>query len=119
MFDTHCHLNFSIFNKTLSEVIAQAKKTGIDQILIPGTDISSSLKAIEIANQNQGVFAAVAIHPHHVQEFRMVNEFKIEEKIQDVEKLLLNPKVVAIGEVGLDKHMYKNTKYKTYTVDES
>lgn len=129
MFDTHCHLNFSAFKKNIDQVIDCAKKAGVENILVPGTDIKSSQRAIEIAQNNQGVFAAVGIHPHHI--FKVHNN----ELIQDVRfsslskldalnillielsSLLLSKKVVAIGEVGLDKHFYKSTKYKDYKID--
>ena len=51
MFDTHCHLNFSRFKKNVDEVIRRAKNADVTQIVIPGTDIESSKKAIEIAEK--------------------------------------------------------------------
>lgn len=122
MFDTHCHLNFSVFKKNLSEVIDRAKKAGINQILIPGTDVFSSKRAVEIANQYEGVYAGVAIHPHHIFQYQKLNtndnhELNIKNDLVEIEKLLVDPKVMAIGEVGLDKHIYKNTKYEKYMVD--
>lgn len=117
MFDTHCHLNFKIFKNNYSEVISRAREAGVTNIIIPGTDIESSKKAIEIAEKFDGVYAAVGIHPHHTQEFRIQNlKFRIKEKLKQIETLLVHPKVVAIGEVGLDSHIYKNTKYKDYQI---
>ncbi|PIU36674.1 hydrolase TatD, partial [Candidatus Roizmanbacteria bacterium CG07_land_8_20_14_0_80_34_15] len=49
MFDTHCHLNFQAFDGRVEEVINDAKKAGVNQIVIPGTDVATSEKAVEIA----------------------------------------------------------------------
>ena len=66
MFDTHCHLNFQAFDGRVEEVINDAKKAGVNQIVIPGTDVATSEKAVEIAEKFNGIYAAVGIHPHHV-----------------------------------------------------
>lgn len=125
MFDTHCHLNFKAFDGRVAGVIADAKKEGINLIVIPGTDIISSQKAVEIAGQYSGVYAAVGIHPHHVYEkFKdqvssPVGERNLKSEMSEIEKLLENPKVVAIGEVGMDRHYYNKTKYPDYKIDEA
>ncbi len=66
MFDTHCHLQFGAFDKNLERVVDNAKKAGVSYIVIPGTDVETSKKAVEIASKFENVFAAVGIHPHHV-----------------------------------------------------
>lgn len=116
MFDTHCHLNFKSFRKTLSEVVNRAHKVGVSYMLIPGTDIETSRKAVEIAEKFDGVYAAVGIHPHHVYESRIKNR---EYGIQNIEDLLKNRKVIAVGEVGIDKHVYEETKYGNYEINGS
>lgn len=124
MFDTHCHLNFKAFEGKVGEVIKRAQSAGVDYILVPGTDNETSIKAVEIANQYENVYAAVGYHPHHVNriqnlEFRIKNgnlEFRINKFINDIKQLLNNKKVVAIGEVGLDKHEYKISKYANYLI---
>ena len=113
MFDTHSHLNFSVFVNNVGEVIRRAKKAGVANILVPGTDIETSKKAVEIAQKYSGVYAAVGIHPHHV--YKIKNK---KLKIKNIEGLLKNSKVVAIGEVGLDRHYYQKTKYGNYQIDE-
>lgn len=120
MFDTHCHLNFSVFTSNIKEVIDRAKAIGVYNIVIPGTDISSSEKAVKIAGQYEGIYAAVGIHPHHIFEYRIENkELHVENEIKKIEELLQHPKVVAVGEVGIDRHYYQQTKYKNYQIDES
>lgn len=127
-FDTHCHLNFSRFRKNVDEVIARAQEAGVTQILIPGTDLSTSEKAIELVQRHSGFYAAVGIHPHHVFELRIRQQESSEDFSADVvwqedlariEELLSHPQVVAVGEVGVDRHMYHKTKYAEYNVDDA
>lgn len=118
MFDTHCHLNFKRFKNNVKDVVDRAKKAGITGIIVPGTDLYTSKVSVELSNQYEGLYSAVGIHPHHVQEFRIKNlESRMIEEIKMIEKLLNHPKVVAVGEVGLDTFQYTNTKYQQYTVD--
>lgn len=117
MFDTHCHLNFKAFKKNVGEVIERARESGVDHFIVPGTDLETSKKAIEIAQQHEGVYVAVGIHPHHAREFIIHNsEFRI--VLYELEKLLIHPKVVAVGEIGLDKHQYTSTKYQNYEISQ-
>ncbi len=119
LFDTHCHLNFKAFETSLAIVIKNAKAVDVQNIIIPGTDLKSSRKAVHIANENNGIYAAVGIHPHHVYDLKNTNEeFKIIEELKKIELLLSEKKVVAVGEVGIDRHEYTSTKYQNYAVDE-
>lgn len=99
LIDTHCHLNFKAFKKDLDNVIKQANLAGVEKIIIPGAKIHSSKLGVEIANKYENTFASVGIHPHHALEEINIEEIKI---------LAQNVKVVAIGEIGLDHHQYKN-----------
>jgi len=116
-FDTHCHLNFSRFKKNVDEVVRAATEAGVKSIVIPGTDIPSSQKAIELAqkyaSEGLDMWAAVGIHPHHVFEHKDGSH-----ELEELEKLLQEDRVVAIGEIGLDKHQYEATKYEEYHVDD-
>ncbi|MEO6508421.1 MAG: TatD family hydrolase [Patescibacteria group bacterium] len=119
MFDTHCHLNFSRFKKNVEEVIAKAHEVGVSHIVIPGTDVETSKKAIEIASAHDNLFAAVGVHPHHVYELKLEEKvLDIDQIISELETMTAHPKVMAIGEVGMDRHIYENTKYEEYNVDE-
>lgn len=117
MFDTHCHLNFSRFKKNVDEVIQTARSVGVSHMVIPGTDIETSKKGIEIAEKYDDIYAAVGIHPHHVFEINQA-EKRYDDMYHrsELEKLIIHPKVVAIGEIGLDYHVYKETKYESYNV---
>jgi TatD DNase family protein len=103
--DTHCHLNFQAFEKDLHEVIQRAKEKNIGKIIIPGAKLDSSKKAFEIAQKYPDCFAAIGIHPHHIDEYKKNGPKKI---LDAFAPLLRNKKVVALGETGLDYHTYKN-----------
>lgn len=118
MFDTHCHLNFKAFKKNLPEVIDRAKEAGVKYIVIPGTDVKTSKNAVEIAQNHENLYAAVGIHPHHVYKLMTSDQLSTENDLKEIEVLLSQPKVVALGEIGIDRHEYENTKYETYSVDE-
>lgn len=126
MLDTHCHLNFKAFAGQVEKIINDAKKAGVRKIVVPGTDVRTSKKAVQIAEKHQGIYAAVGIHPHHIYQYQAQNSnlktqnysLKLKNNIKEVEKLLENKKVVAIGEVGLDRHYYQKTKYQNYKIDE-
>jgi len=126
LFDTHCHLNFQVFDENWKEVINEAKQEGVSSFLIPGTDLNTSKKAISIANEERNAWAAVGIHPHHVFSLIYENEKstsdivneQLNRLIFEIEDLLKQEKVVAVGEVGLDRHYYQKTKYQNYRISE-
>lgn len=122
MFDTHCHLNFKAFEGKVELVIKDAKKSGVDYFVVPGTDIETSKKAVELAEKFKNVYAAIGIHPHHVKKIqtsslKSQNE-NLKSEIKEIDKLLTHPKVIAVGEVGLDRYYYQKTKYLNYQINE-
>ena len=94
-FDTHAHLDFPDFESDLPEVVARAEAAGIARIITIGTTMESSRRAVAIAQRFPGVFAAVGWHPGHAEE--APDDFRTE-----LRDLARSPKVVAIGECGLD-----------------
>jgi TatD DNase family protein len=101
MIDAHCHLNFHSFEKDYDEVIKSAFKAGVTKIINVGTQIDSSEKAVELAQKYDNLYAAVGIHPHHTD--------KLEKNwLEKLENLAKKPKVVAIGEIGIDYFSYKS-----------
>jgi TatD DNase family protein len=116
--DTHCHLNFKRFNKTREQVIINSQSNGLQAFIVPGTEISSSQKAIEVAQTSTAVYAAIGIHPHHTFAVKTLKHSNVQNDIIELEKLIIHPKVVAVGEIGLDRHAYEDTKYEDYTVSE-
>lgn len=118
MFDTHCHLNFNALADNVDAVILQANEAGVTHFVVPGTDVPTSQKAIDIAHKHENVYAAVGIHPHHVFEAQQKDKDTYKASVAEVEELLIDDRVVAVGEVGLDRHYYAKTKYKNYGVTE-
>ena len=93
--DTHLHLHFSQYDADRAAVIDRALKSGFRHLLNIGTGLEDSKKAIAVAEQYPQIYAAVGYHPH---EAKTANPSDLAELF----KLLAHPKVVAIGEVGLD-----------------
>jgi TatD DNase family protein len=96
-YDTHAHLDFPDFQPDLREVIERARAAGIAKIISIGTDLTSSRRAVEIAGQFDGVYAAVGWHPSHAGEAP-------DDLRGALRELARQPKVVALGETGLDYH---------------
>jgi TatD DNase family protein len=95
--DSHAHLNFKDYKDDIGDVIKRARDAGVEFIINPGTDLESSREAIELAEKYEMIYAAVGIHPH--------DAAKASDKtLEEIEKLSHHPKVVAIGEIGLDYH---------------
>ncbi len=102
LIDTHAHLDFPDFSADLPRVIGRAREAGVDRIITIGCDVASSRRAIEIAEQFDAVFAAVGIHPNAAHEAE--SGF-----LEEIRRLAAHPKVVAIGECGLDYHWLPET----------
>src|SRR5512141_2662867 len=98
--DTHCHLNFHKFNDDREAVIQRAQAVGVTRFLVPGLDLPSSREAIELAESHADIFAAVGFHPTDLDKFS-------ESAFDKVRDLARHPKVVAIGEIGLDHYWVK------------
>ena len=97
--DTHAHLQWASFNKDRETVISRARKVGVENIVNIGFDADGSREAIELAEKHEGVYATVGIHPHCASQLN-------QNLLDKLRKLSENPKVVAIGEIGLD--YYRN-----------
>ena len=98
--DTHCHLNDQTLYKDLDNVILRAQKAGVDKIIVIGWDKDSSELAIKIAEQYPFIYAVIGFHPENI--------FDIDDDIlYQVLSLYNHPKVVGIGEIGLDYHWSK------------
>lgn len=101
MIDAHCHLNFHAFDEEYDEAIKRALGKGVETIINTGTSIESSTKAIELAQKYANLYAIVGIHPHHAD--------KVEKGWdKEISKLAKMPKVVGIGEIGMDYYSYKS-----------
>ncbi len=95
MFDSHAHVAFERFDADREQVIERARAAGLQGWIEIGTNLEESKKALALAGKVEGVYATVGVHPSDID--------TIEKKTwEEIEKLLDRPKVVAIGEVGLD-----------------
>jgi len=95
LIDTHTHLQLPDFAADWEEVLARAWAAGVEAIIVVGTDLETSRQAQEVAQQEPRLYAAVGIHPHEARGFR-------EEALGALRELARSPRVVAIGEIGLD-----------------
>jgi TatD DNase family protein len=93
--DTHCHLDFPQFDADRAAVWERARAAGVTALINPGTDLLSSRRAILMAEQYPGIYAAVGVHPHEAASLD-------EPVLAELRRLAAHPKVVAIGEIGLD-----------------
>jgi TatD DNase family protein len=97
LIDTHAHLDEEAFRPDRSDVIARAKEAGLEFVVTIGTTAASSREAVEIAQTSPLAYAAVGIQPNYVSA-AMPGDWEI------IEQLATRPKVVAIGETGLDRY---------------
>ncbi len=94
--DTHSHLNHEKF-ENVQEILERAAAAGVEYAIVPGWDLPSSEKAIELSQRFEKVFAAVGVHPHDASKAD-------EDSLRKIADLSSHEKVVAIGEIGLDYH---------------
>jgi TatD DNase family protein len=98
--DTHCHLYLEQFDADRTEVILRAEEAGVARMLVPAIDLETSLAAIRLAEHYPGIYAAVGIHPNSGADWNRDNLLRLRD-------LAAHPKVVAIGEIGLDYYWDK------------
>lgn len=103
MIDTHCHLNFKSFAKDYDEVIQRAFANGVTKIINVGTSLDSSQKAIELAEKYDNLFAIVGVHPHHADKIEINGNW-----LNQLEDMGKHPKVIGIGEIGMDYFSYQS-----------
>lgn len=99
LIDSHCHIYMPEFDTDRAEVLARARISGVGGMVAVGYDLPSSRQAVVLADQESDVYACVAIHPHHASD-------TTDQALVELEKLATHPKVVGIGEIGLD--YYRN-----------
>lgn len=101
IFDTHAHYDDKAFTDNFDSLVSEMKQNGVGKIITCGCDLQSSLKALELAEKYDIIYAAVGIHPENVDGGT---------KISDIEKLLSHKKCVAVGEIGLDYYWRQDNK---------
>ncbi len=103
LFDTHVHLNADQFNEDVEEVIKRALEAGVENMVVVGFDRPTIEKAMELVEKYEFIYASIGWHP--VDAIDMTDE-----DLKWIEELSSHPKVVAIGEMGLDYHWDKSPK---------
>jgi TatD DNase family protein len=97
LFDTHAHYDDERFTKDLDEVLNKAFDSGVGYILNASSSPASIKKCVHLAESYEKIFGAVGVHPHDASNIT-------DEVLSNIEALSQHPKVVAIGEIGLDYH---------------
>lgn len=100
-FDSHAHYDDERFDEDREELIESLKSKGVDYIVNAAADMKSCFTSLELAHQYDFIFSSVGVHPHDVKDLT-------EKDIETMEKLAEDPKVVAVGEIGLD-YYYDNS----------
>jgi TatD DNase family protein len=95
LIDSHCHLNFNAFDQDRAQVIARAKAEGIVAFINPGTNLDDSRQVVALTGEFPELYAAVGVHPNDAATFD-------EAALAQLRELAARPKVMAIGEIGLD-----------------
>ena len=111
-FDTHAHLDYSDYTPDLPEVVARAQAAGITKIISIGTSLESSERAVRLAEKFPNVYAAVGWHP--------TEALSAPDDLRPaLRKLAGHPKVVAIGEIGLDYHHLPSERSEFTAADDA
>ena len=112
MVDSHCHLNFHKFETDVDDVVARAVEAGVTTIVNVGTSLESSQQAIDFAERFENCLAIVGIHPHHSDKVSKNSKFETRNSKQDwleeLAQMCEHPKVIGIGEIGMDFFSYKS-----------
>jgi len=103
LIETHAHLDYPDFANDLDDVLRRAADAGVTRIITIGTSIQSSRRAIALAEKYPAVYAAIGVHPTYVEEAE-------EDVFTPLRELAKKPRVVAIGETGLDYHRLPSEK---------
>jgi TatD DNase family protein len=99
LIDTHCHLDFPDFDIDRDAVVTRAREAGVGVIVNVASGLKASRDAVALAGRIDGVYATVGVHPHDAKDLEASG-------FEEIKRLAGSPRVVAIGEVGLD--YYRN-----------
>ena len=101
--ETHAHLDYPDFVTDFDDVLRRATEAGVTRIITIGTSVASSRRAVDIAEKYPNVFAVIGVHPTYAEEAE-------EDVGTPLRELAKNPRVVALGETGLDYHSLPSAK---------
>jgi TatD DNase family protein len=97
LIETHAHLDYPDFANDFDDVLRRATDAGVTRIITIGTSVESSRRAIDLAEKYPNIFAVIGVHPTYALQVA-------EDVITPLRELAKNPRVAAIGEIGLDYH---------------
>jgi TatD DNase family protein len=110
-YDTHAHLDDEVYRADFADVLTRARQAGITRIISIGTDLVSSRRAVALAEQHDQIFAAIGWHPDNAAQAP-------DDTRPELRELARHPKVVAIGECGLDYYRLPSSQGGTAAEDE-
>lgn len=99
--DSHCHLQDSQFDADRDDALERARRAGVSAFVVIGTDLDSSWRAVDLADSHSDVFTAVGLHPHNADALNG-------RTLGALRRLADSPKVVAVGEIGLDYYRQRS-----------
>ena len=105
MIDSHCHINDRAFKGREAEYVELSKQAGVDKFLVVGCDLPMSISAVNLSKKFNECYAAIGIHPSDCKKAG-------KNDLEEIEKLINNNKVIAIGEIGLDYYWDKDESIK-------
>ena len=105
LIDTHAHIYYEDYSERIDNVVQSARDNGVEKIISVGVDLQSSEECIKLAEKYDSVYATCGIHPHEADKAQR-------RYLYELEQFYEHPKVVAVGEIGLDYH-YDFSERKT------
>jgi len=99
--DSHCHLD--LLSVGVDDALAEAREAGVGTVVSVGIDVASSWRAVDLAHRHEGVYATVGLHPHDAASFD-------DRVLEELERLARSPRVVAVGETGLDLYRERSPR---------
>ncbi|MEP4433012.1 MAG: TatD family hydrolase, partial [Hyphomicrobiales bacterium] len=103
LIDSHCHLDFPDFADELDDVVGRARSAGVQRIVTICTRVEKFAQVRAVAERFDDVFCSVGTHPHNADD-------ELHITVDDLVGLAAHPKVVALGEAGLDYHYDKSSR---------
>lgn len=95
LIDTHAHIDMEDFGADFEQMLARAQENGVQKIIIPAVEPSTFERVLKTAEKSPNLYASIGVHPEDAKNFD-------EKALNLMEKMIKHPKVVAVGEIGLD-----------------
>ncbi len=105
LFDTHCHLDFEVFDAERSQILANCRRQGVERVLVPGVEARGWQRLLTLCEQHQELYPALGLHPCFIDQHQA-------DDLQRLGELLKRPEVVAVGEFGLDFWLGRDNEEK-------